>query len=92
MIDQRVPVTLLTGFLGAGKTTLVNAVLADSSGGGASLGKGVPLTQIRGSRGFHISQNETIAPLNSLFATPLTPIGNLACSSQRSSLILKTRR
>ncbi len=39
MIDQRVPVTLLTGFLGAGKTTLVNAVLADSSGGGLRWGR-----------------------------------------------------
>lgn len=33
MHDQRVPVTLLTGFLGAGKTTVLNAVLADNSGG-----------------------------------------------------------
>ena len=41
MIDQRVPVTLLTGFLGAGKTTLVNAVLADSSGA-AFVGEGCP--------------------------------------------------
>lgn len=31
MTDTRMPVTLLTGFLGAGKTTLPNAVLADSS-------------------------------------------------------------
>ncbi len=27
--DQRVPITLVTGFLGAGKTTLVNRILAD---------------------------------------------------------------
>jgi G3E family GTPase len=31
--DQRVPITLLTGFLGAGKTTLVNRILADPSSG-----------------------------------------------------------
>ena len=31
MIDPRVPVTLLTGFLGAGKTTVLNAVLAEST-------------------------------------------------------------
>ncbi len=33
MADPRVPVTLLTGFLGVGKTTLLNAVLSDSSAG-----------------------------------------------------------
>ncbi len=33
MIDPRVPVTLLTGFLGAGKTTVLNAVLADNTAG-----------------------------------------------------------
>lgn len=31
--DTRVPVTLLTGFLGAGKTTVLNAILADASAG-----------------------------------------------------------
>lgn len=30
--DKRVPVTVVTGFLGAGKTTLINSVLADASG------------------------------------------------------------
>ncbi len=31
--DPRVPVTLLTGFLGAGKTTVLNAILSDSTAG-----------------------------------------------------------
>jgi len=31
--EQRVPITLLTGFLGAGKTTLVNRILADPNSG-----------------------------------------------------------
>lgn len=30
---ERVPITLLTGFLGAGKTTVLNAVLADNTAG-----------------------------------------------------------
>ncbi|MGV6812252.1 MAG: CobW family GTP-binding protein [Brevirhabdus sp.] len=33
MTDSRVPVTLLTGFLGAGKTTVLNALLEDASSG-----------------------------------------------------------
>lgn len=33
MTDPRLPVTLLTGFLGAGKTTVLNALLSDASAG-----------------------------------------------------------
>jgi G3E family GTPase len=33
MTDSRIPVTLLTGFLGAGKTPLLNALLDDASAG-----------------------------------------------------------
>ena len=35
--DERIPVYLITGFLGAGKTTLVNRLLAGSLGRGAGL-------------------------------------------------------
>lgn len=31
-INNRVPVTIVTGFLGAGKTTLINRILADTAG------------------------------------------------------------
>ena len=30
--DQRIPVTVVTGFLGSGKTTLVNRILAEQHG------------------------------------------------------------
>ncbi|MEX0338012.1 MAG: GTP-binding protein [Arenibacterium sp.] len=32
-VEKRVPVTLLTGFLGAGKTTFLNKILSNASAG-----------------------------------------------------------
>jgi molybdopterin-guanine dinucleotide biosynthesis protein len=32
MTDQRIPVTVLTGYLGSGKTTLLNRVLTEQHG------------------------------------------------------------
>ena len=31
--DQRIPITLLSGFLGAGKTTIINHLLSDPNAG-----------------------------------------------------------
>ncbi|MBR0470011.1 MAG: hypothetical protein IJJ55_02210, partial [Clostridia bacterium] len=31
-MDKRIPITLLTGYLGAGKTTLMNHILSNQEG------------------------------------------------------------
>jgi putative protein kinase ArgK-like GTPase of G3E family len=41
--NGKVPVTVVTGFLGAGKTTLVNHILKGACGGSSSVGVSISL-------------------------------------------------